>query len=146
MKKTEEQLKYLIDMYQKILDEMPSDQELYTKAEDEHNWFEEEDYPPYVPLIEEINELGTVLHGRQKVFIEEMIELRLEKGIAGRESKDYYSRLIFVWWKEAHELINKFISDVLNSNLKDREKDDQIDFLKKLALGQGSDVLNDINK
>ncbi|MNI71703.1 hypothetical protein D3C73_1275900 [compost metagenome] len=133
MEKTEEQLKFLIDMYQKIIKDMPSEQDLITKSEIEHNWFKEEAYPPYVPLIAEINELEAVLLERQRLFLEKIIELRLRKGIAGRENKDYYVWLLFVAWKDAQTLIDKFIRLVLNSSLENKDKDEQLDFIRKLA-------------
>lgn len=141
MKKTEEQLKYLIDMYQEMISPLSSrTQALYTKAEDDHNWYEDEDYPPYVPCLEEIKELSSVLEDRQKSFLEEMIELRLREGIADRESNYYYDQMFRVGYKDAQALTNKLISNVLNSNLKDTDKEDHVNFIKKLAPVYGVDL------
>lgn len=134
MKKTLEQLNYLINMYQEMISQLTDrTQTLYTKAEDDHNWFEEEDYPPHVPCLQEIDELILVLENKQKPYLEEIIEFLLNEGIGGKENYLYYEQLFKVRYKDAHVITEELINKVLASNLDEKDKENHINNINNIA-------------
>ena len=140
MQRTEEQLIYLIEMYHELIGALATrDQDLIIKAENEYNWFEEEDYPPYIPYHEEIEEVLSILHVKQDLLLEEWHQMRLREGIVhGNESQIYYESIIRNG--DSTAVTNKLISNVLKSSLTEIEKENHVTRIKNAAFVCGVEI------